>query len=77
MDVLAVGVHVRHLLVHKLLVVDALLLALVDLPQLWAKLLHDLLESLRQVVDRLPFELSIDDFFLVEQAPLRISLRLQ
>ena len=76
MHVLATRMHLLHLVVHELLVIVALLLALIDLPKMGAKLLHDLLESLSQVVDWLSHELAIDDLLLIELAPIRVSLRL-
>lgn len=72
-DVLAVGLHLLDLLVHELLIVIALLLALVDGSQLMAKLLHDLLEPLGQVVDRPSHELSIDDLLLIELTPFGVT----
>ena len=76
MHVLATRMHLLHLVVHESLVIVALLLAFIDLPKMGAKLLHDLLESLSQVVDWLSHELAIDDLLLIELAPIRVSLRL-
>ena len=75
MDVLAVGMHLLYLLVHKSLVMEALLLALIDFSKMRAKLVYDLLESLGQVVDRLSHDLPIDDMLLIELAPVWVTLR--
>ena len=74
MDVLAVGLHSFHLLMHESLVMEAPFLALIDFSKLRTKLVHDLLESLGQVVDRLSHELSIDDLLLIKLAPVRVTL---
>ena len=76
MDILTVGVHIRHLHIHEALVVNALLLALVNFPQLRAKFLDYPFEPLRQVVDRLSDELPINDLFLIELAPIWVTLGL-
>ena len=74
MDILAVGLHCFHLLMHESLVMEAPLLALIDFSKLRTKLVHDLLESLGQVVDRLSHELPIDDLLLIKLAPVRVTL---
>ena len=73
MHVLATRMHLLNLVVHEFLVIEALPLALVDLPKMRAKLVNDLLESLGQVVDRLSHELPIDDLLLIELAPIRVT----
>ena len=73
MHVLAARMHLLNLVVHEFLVIEALPLALVDLPKMRAKLVNDLLESLGQVVDRLSHELPIDDLLLIELAPIRVT----
>ena len=73
-NVLAVGLHRLNLLVYESLVMEAPLLALIDFSKLRTKLVHDLLESLGQVVDRLSHELSVDDLLLIELAPVRVTL---
>ena len=73
-NVLAVGLHRLNLLVYESLVMEAPLLALIDFSELRTKLVHDLLESLGQVVDRLSHELAIDDLLLIELAPVRVTL---
>ena len=65
-DELAIDLHLLHFLVDEFLIVIALLLAFVDGSQLMAKLLHDLLEPLGQVVDRPSHELTIDNLLLIE-----------
>ena len=73
-NVLAVGLHRLNLLVYESLVMEAPLLALIDFSELRTKRVHDLLESLGQVVDRLSHELAIDDLLLIELAPVRVTL---
>ena len=67
-------IHRLKLLIHHLVVVVSLLLALIDEPELWTKLLHGLDQSLGQVVDRLLNELAVDHLLLIEPAPLRVIL---
>ena len=73
-DILAVGLHRLYLLIYESLVMLAPLLALIDFSKLRTKLVHDLLESLGQVVDRLFHELPINYLLLIELAPVRVTL---
>ena len=73
-NVLAGLIHRLKLLIHHLVVVVSLLLALIDEPELWTKLLNSLDQSLSKVVYRLPNELTVDHLLLIEPAPLRVIL---
>ena len=73
-DVLPGLMHGLKLLAHHLVVIVSLLLALIDEPELWTKLLHGLDQALGQVVDRLLNELAVDHLLLIEPAPVRVIL---